>query len=87
MKKCIIAILLVFVIEFASKAQSDGFFMYNRGYKYIENDEYEMVLLPKQHGSEYNYYADNAPLESGCLLLLGMGLVYMKFKYKQKTEA
>ncbi|MBR5146679.1 MAG: hypothetical protein IKW54_03525 [Bacteroidales bacterium] len=63
------------------KAQTDTFFMYGEGFRYIKKDDgYEMILLPEQHGLDYNYYADKAPLGSGWLLLLGMGLAYTKLK-------
>lgn len=85
MKECIMTILLVLVLEFALMAQSDGFFMHKRYDYIVADDEYEIILLPKQHGLDYNYYADKAPLGSGCLLLLGMGLIYAKFKHKIET--
>ena len=47
---------------------------------------FEMILLPSQHGWEYDYYAEDAPLESGCLLLLGMVMMYAKFK-KQNNRS
>lgn len=77
MKKYIMIILFVLGVEVV--AQTDRFFIYDNNN--IGNAaEYEMLLLPEQHGLDYNYYADKVPLESGCLLLLGMGLVYAKFK-------
>ena len=75
-----LAVLLVLGLEVGLMSQTDGFFKYSNEYKYVNNDKYELLLLPKQHGLDYDYYADNVPLESGCLLLLGMGLFYAKFR-------
>ena len=84
MRRCIIAILLV-LCRISAIAQSDVFFIYGEGIRYIEkNDEYKMVLLPEQHGLEYNYSADSAPLETGCMLLLGMSLLYTKVKKRNR---
>ena len=81
MKGYIIVILFLFGLGISMMAQTDTFFMYGEGFRYIKKDNgYEMILLPEQHGLDYNYYADNAPLGSGCLLLFGMGLAYAKFK-------
>ena len=43
-----------------------------------------MILFPEQHGLEYNYSADSAPLETGCMLLLGMSLLYTKVKKRNR---
>lgn len=81
MKVYIMTMLFVFGLEVGMKAQTDEFFMCRNEFRYTENNGgYESLLLPRQHGLDCNYYADAAPLESGCLLLLGMGLVYAKFK-------
>ncbi len=83
MKGYVMAILFAFGLEMSLMAQVDRFFMYQNEYNYKENaSEYEVILLPKEHGWDYNYYAENVPLESGCLLLLGMGLLYTRFKKK-----
>ena len=72
-------ILLTLGIEMCTEAQTDRFFIYDNDN--IGNSAgYEMLLLPDQHGLDYNYCADKVPLGSGCLLLLGMGLAYAKFK-------
>lgn len=63
------------------EAQTDSFFIYGDGFRYIKKDEkYEMLLIPEQHGLDYNYSADEAPLGTGCVLLLGMGLVYARLR-------
>lgn len=80
MRECIIVILLV-LCRISAIAQSDGFFIYGEGVRYIKkDDEYKMILLPEQHGLECNYSADAASLETGCMLLLGMSLLYTKVK-------
>ncbi len=66
-------------------AQTDGFFICGEGFRYIrKDDEYKMILLPEQHGLESNYSADVAPLETGCMLLLGMSLLYTKVKKRNR---
>ena len=83
MKGYIIVILFLFGLGISMKAQTDTFFMYGDEFRYIKKENgYEMIMLPEQHGLDYNYYADKVPLESGCLLLFGMGLAYAKFKKK-----
>lgn len=57
--------------------QSDGFFRNNVEFHKINNDEYELVLLPKTHGLDYNYPADNASIGQGVLLLSAFGVLYM----------
>jgi hypothetical protein len=80
MRECIIVILLV-LCRISAIAQSDVFFIYGEGVRYIKkDDEYKMILLPEQHGLECNYSADAASLETGCMLLLGMSLLYTKVK-------
>lgn len=80
MRECIIAILLV-LCRISATAQSDVFFIYGEGVRCIKkDDEYKMILLPEQHGLECNYSADAASLETGCVLLLGMSLLYTKVK-------
>lgn len=84
MRECIIAILLV-LCRISATAQSDGFFICGEGVRYIKkDDEYKMILFPEQHGLEYNYSADSAPLETGCMLLLGMSLLYTKVKKRNR---
>lgn len=81
MKEYIIVVLFLFGLEISIIAQTDTFFMYGDGFRYIKKENgYEMIMLPEQHGLDYNYYADKVSLGSGCLLLLGMGLAYAKFK-------
>jgi hypothetical protein len=84
MRECIIAILLV-LCRISAIAQSDVFFIYGEGVRYIKkDDEYKMILLPEQHGLECNYSADAASLETGCVLLLGMSLLYTKVKKRNR---
>lgn len=85
MKKCVMVIIFVFGLGIRVMAQVDGYF-YNSRFKTFKNNNECEVLLPDQHGLDYNYYADNAPLESGCLLLLGMGLLYAKYRIKSTDK-
>ena len=67
-------------------SQTDGFFICGEGFRYItKDDEYNMILLPEQHGLEYNYSADSVPLETGCMILLGMGLLYARVKKRSSV--
>ena len=78
MKGYAVVLFLVLGLDIGGMAQTDVFFMYKNKFTYKGvGDEYEAILLPKQHGLDYNYYADNVSLESGCLLLLGLGLLYV----------
>lgn len=65
--------------------QTDGFFSSNRYEEYREdNAEWgKMPLLPKTHGYNYDYDAEEAPLGSGLLLLAGMGIGYAVRKRKE----
>lgn len=85
MKKCVMVIMFVFGLGISVIAQVDGYFYSSRFKSFKNNNECE-VLLPDQHGLDYNYYADNVPLESGCLLLLGMGLLYAKSRNKDADK-
>lgn len=68
-------------------AQTDGFFSYYNGNDANENECREgLVILPRQHGYDYNYYADNVALESGSLLLFGMGLFYLRNKIIKRKD-
>ena len=80
------AILFVFGLEIVLMAQADRFFKRDNDAGYMNDTGFEMILLPSQHGWEYDYYAEDAPLESGCLLLLGMVMMYAKFK-KQNNRS
>ena len=85
MRECIIAILLV-LCGISAMSQTDGFFICGEGFRYItKDDEYNMILLPEQHGLEYNYSADSVPLETGCMILLGMGLLYARVKKRSSV--
>lgn len=65
--------------------QTDGFFSSNRYEEYREdNTEWgKMPLLPKTHGYNYDYDAENVPLGSGLLILAGMGIGYAVRKRKE----
>ena len=79
MKGYVIVVLFVFGLVMSLTAQTDGFFTWAMDDDYMTNAKYELLQLP-DHGSDYNYYADDVPLESGCLVLLGMAMAYVKFK-------
>lgn len=53
--------------------QSDGFFRCHDEFRKINNEDYELILLPKKHGLDYNYPADDVPLGQGLLLLSALG--------------
>ena len=85
MKVYMMVILFVFGLEMGI-SQTDGFFILRDECRHIEKDVgYSIVSLPDRHGLYDDYYADSAPLESGCLLLLGLGLAYAKFKNKDEA--
>lgn len=84
MKGYLMVIVFVFGLDISMMSQTDGFFYSSRFRTLGNNDRYETVLLPKQHGLDYNYYADNVSLGSGCLLMLGMGLVYVQYKKQNR---
>lgn len=81
------AIIFMLGLEINLMSQSDGYFYSNKSKYFGDDNEYEVPLLPKQHGLDYNYYADTAPLESGCLLLMGMGLLYAKSRIKDTSKS
>ena len=60
-----------------NKVQTDGFFT-SGNYTELREDVWaqDMPLLPGQHGTNYDFAAEPAPLGSGLLLLAGMGLAY-----------
>ena len=57
--------------------QSDGFFKYDDEFRKINNDEYELILLPKTHGLDYNYPAENVSIGQGLLLMSALGVLYV----------
>lgn len=68
--------MLIVGLSMNVNAQSDGFFRYQYEYR-EEDDEWNMlIVLPNEHGLDYNYPADSAPIGTGLLLLSGMGLAY-----------
>ena len=89
MKKHLISIVLIIIFVMNVKAQniktsgymqisgkSDGFFGYNDEFRKVNNDEYELILLPKTHGLDYNYPADNVPIGQSLMLLSAFGVLY-----------
>lgn len=77
MKKCIL-ILLILGLNIYAIAQSDAFFSYNNSYRADDDSEWnELIMLPPNHGLDYNYPADNAPLGAGLLIMTGMSVVYL----------
>ena len=59
-------------------AQSDVFFSYQYEYREEKDSEWnELIMLPPNHGLDYNYPADNAPLGAGLLIMTGMSVVYL----------
>ena len=84
MKKIILAIALFVALGLSANAQSDGFFSTGSNYKEYREDVWaqNMPVLPGQHGSNYDFAAEPAPVGSGLLLLAGMGLLYVSNKRK-----
>ena len=65
-----------------SNAQLDKFFSYRDDYP--EDDEWcNLVLLPKAHGLEYNYPADDVPLGAGLLILSGLSIAYINIRKRK----
>ncbi len=83
MKKIILVIAMFAALGMSAKAQSDGFFS-GSGYTEYREDIWaeNMPVLPGQHGSNYDFAAEPAPVGSGLLLLAGMGLLYASNKRK-----
>lgn len=84
MKKIILVIALFVALGLSANAQSDGFFSTGSNYKEYREDVWaqNMPVLPGQHGSNYDFAAEPAPVGSGLLLLAGMGLLYASNKRK-----
>ena len=63
-------------VESQYQLTTDGFFTTNYQ-EYREMDQWgNLPVLPSSHGNDYDVAAE-APLGSGLLMLLGMGLGYM----------
>ena len=78
MKKIILAIALFVALGLSANAQNDGFFSTGSNYKEYREDVWaqNMPVLPGQHGSQYDFAAESAPIGSGLLVLAGLGLAY-----------
>lgn len=77
MKEFVIIMIIVFGCVIDVNSQSDGFFSYYQEYRNDNDSEWEeLIMLPKTHGLDYNYPANEAPLSSGLILLVGMGICY-----------
>ena len=61
---------------------SDGFFTSN--YSEYREDDWagNMPLLPREHGSDQDYDAEETPIGSGLLILAGLGLGYATLRRK-----
>lgn len=78
MKKLLLIITFTFIISANVNAQSDGFFADKYDYRENNSEEWgELLLLPKTHGLDYNYPADNVPITHGLPVMLAMGIVYL----------
>lgn len=75
-------IIIIVGLIMNSSAQIDRFFScYRESY---EDDEWcEFILLPPEHGLDYDYIVDNVPLGSGLLIMAGMSLFYATGKKKK----
>lgn len=77
-------IICMILISVETKSQSDGFFSYQNELREYEDEWGRFVLLPEIHGLDYNCSADNAPIESGLLMLMVMGVCYgMQKRYRK----
>lgn len=79
--------VLIIISAVNVKAQSDVFFRYHE----VDNRDNdagwrELVLLPKEHGLDYNYPADDAPIASGTLLLIEIGILYGVMRKCKETD-
>jgi hypothetical protein len=88
MKKYIIIILLTITTIMNLNAQSDRFFERHDEDRRESNDEWcKFVLLPQEHGVNYNYPADDVPVTTGAFLLMEMGLLYVMIKRNRNTDS
>ena len=72
-------------VESQYQLTTDGFFTTNYQ-EYREMDQWgNLPILPSSHGHGYDVAAE-APLGSGLLMLLGMGLGYMTISNKRKED-
>lgn len=86
MKRYILIIIFAIGFGLNLNAQynslSDGFFSSTyseyRENKWVGN----MPLLPRTHGSELDYDAEEVPIGSGLLILTGLGLGYATLRRK-----
>lgn len=70
-------LLLIMGLGINVNAQSDRFFRYQYETDENKNTEWcELILLPPEHGLDYDYYADSVPLTSGLILMIGLSLGY-----------
>ena len=80
MKKYMLMILTI-GFNVCINAQSDVFFSYQYEYREEKDSEWnELIMLPPNHGLDYNYPADNAPLGAGLLIMTGMSVVYLTLR-------
>ena len=83
MKKTIMTIIFAVAFGMNLSAQNDGFFSSGSYSEYRSNQEIwgqDMPVLPGQHGVNYDFAAEQAPVGSGLLLLGGMAIFYAKRK-------
>ncbi len=77
MKELVIIMMIIFGCVIDIKSQSDGFFLHHQECRNDNALEWEeLIMLPKTHGLDYNYPANEVPLNSGLILLVGMGICY-----------
>ena len=83
MKKHIMTIIFAIGLGMSLSAQNDGFFSSGSYSEYRSNQEIwgqDMPVLPGQHGVNYDFAAEQAPVGSGLLLLGGLAIFYAKRK-------
>ena len=83
MKKLITIIIFAIAFGMNVNAQNDGFFSSGNYSEYRSNQEIwgqDMPVLPGQHGVNYDFAAEQAPVGSGLLLLGGLAIFYAKRK-------
>lgn len=80
MKKLIMIIIFAVGLGMNLRAQNDGFFSHEKYSEYRGDEQdiwgQDIPVLPGQHGVNYDFAAESAPVGSGLLLLGGLALAY-----------
>lgn len=85
MRRFLCIIILVLMPAVNLRAQSDRFFVNHYEYREDMSDEWgELLLLPDRHDLDYDYPADNVPLDAGLLMMIGMSMTYAKVRKRKR---